>query len=642
MSTIVLRSVKGVPLTNAEVDANFSNLNTDKLEASTTATLTNKTINLTNNTLVASSAQLSAAVSDGTGSGALVFANSPTFVTPALGTPASATLTNATGLPVSTGISGLGTGAATALGINVGTAGAFVVNGGALGTPSSGTVTNLTGTASININGTVGATTATTGAFTTLTTSSTVTLNGGTANGVTYLNGSKVLTTGSALTFDGTNLATTGTVASAGASNSGNLTFTGTGNRITGDFSNATVANRVAFQNSVTNGSTQITLLPNGTSATSLVRAFNNSDPTNAGAAMLYADLVRVGLEATITGTGTYVPLTFYTGGSERVRIDTSGNVGIGTSSPASILTVYKVTAASSPIGSTANSALRLQTDASEFNEKAEIQFQAGTVAANTGEVIAAISSLYTVFNNPNDGGGALLFSTRQSTAAGGLLERMRIDSSGNVGIGVTNQTFRLDVLANTDAISANLRGRSSDDISVLRFATAANVETAAIDIRPSDAMIFAFGSGRTERMRIDSSGNVGIGTSSATAPITVKTRSADGVALRILAAASASTPAAIQFTNDPVSAEYSSIKADTSSNLIFSTGSASSERARIDSSGNLLLGGTSTPGAVVMFIANATTVPASNPTGGGVLYVEGGALKYRGSSGTVTTIANA
>ena len=60
----------------------------------------------------------------------------------------------------------------TALGVNVGTAGAFVVNGGALGTPSSGTVTNLTGTASININGTVGATTPTTGAFTTLTASS--------------------------------------------------------------------------------------------------------------------------------------------------------------------------------------------------------------------------------------------------------------------------------------------------------------------------------------------------------------------------------------------------------------------------------------------------------------------------------------
>jgi hypothetical protein len=61
-----------------------------------------------------------------------------------------------------------GTGIVTALGVNVGTAGAPVVNGGALGTPTSGTVTNLTGTASININGTVGATTASTVAATTL------------------------------------------------------------------------------------------------------------------------------------------------------------------------------------------------------------------------------------------------------------------------------------------------------------------------------------------------------------------------------------------------------------------------------------------------------------------------------------------
>jgi hypothetical protein len=52
--------------------------------------------------------------------------------------------------------------------------GTLLISGGDIGTPSAGTVTNLTGTASININGTVGATTASTGAFTTLSASSTV------------------------------------------------------------------------------------------------------------------------------------------------------------------------------------------------------------------------------------------------------------------------------------------------------------------------------------------------------------------------------------------------------------------------------------------------------------------------------------
>lgn len=81
---------------------------------------------------------------------------SPTLVTPALGTPSSGTLTNCTGLPVATGISGLGTGAATFLATpssanlramltdEAGTGVAYFV-GGALGTPASGTLTSCTG-----------------------------------------------------------------------------------------------------------------------------------------------------------------------------------------------------------------------------------------------------------------------------------------------------------------------------------------------------------------------------------------------------------------------------------------------------------------------------------------------------------------
>src|SRR5690606_3132550 len=62
-----------------------------------------------------------------------------------------------------------------------------------------------------------------------------------------------------------------------------------------------------------------------------------------------------------------------------------------------------------------------------------------------------------------------------------------------------------------------------------------------------------------------------------------------------------------------------------------------------INSNKNFGFNGTSFGGGVrVFFIANATTVPTSNPTGGGILYTSGGALFYRGSSGTVTMIANA
>ena len=111
----------------------------------------------------------------GTSGGIPYFSSASTWATSAA--LAAGSLVQGGGAGVAPSTITTGTGVVTALGVNTGTAGAFVVNGGALGTPSSGSVTNLTGTASININGTVGATTAADGKFTTLSSSDTFTPN---------------------------------------------------------------------------------------------------------------------------------------------------------------------------------------------------------------------------------------------------------------------------------------------------------------------------------------------------------------------------------------------------------------------------------------------------------------------------------
>ena len=131
-------------------------------------------------------------------------------------------------------------------------------------------------------------------------------------------------------TVGGTSVIGSGDISSPNFS--GNLGFTGTGNRITGDFSNATVANQVAIQSSTTNGSTNLNLAPNGTSLISAFTANNNANILNSHPAQLIAlsTEMRLAAAAINNGGGTYLPMTFWAGGLERMRIDTSGRVGIG------------------------------------------------------------------------------------------------------------------------------------------------------------------------------------------------------------------------------------------------------------------------------------------------------------------------
>ena len=173
----------------------------------TNANLTGAVTSVGNATSLGSftSAQLAGALTDETGSGANVFATSPTLVTPALGTPSALVGTNITGTAAGLTAGNVTTnanltGAVTSVG-NATSLGSFTsaqllaaltdetgtganvfatsptLVTPALGTPSALVGTNITGTAtSFNINGTVGATTPATGNFTTLTENSVATV----------------------------------------------------------------------------------------------------------------------------------------------------------------------------------------------------------------------------------------------------------------------------------------------------------------------------------------------------------------------------------------------------------------------------------------------------------------------------------
>jgi hypothetical protein len=141
-------------------------------------------------------------------------------------------------------------------------------------------------------------------------------------------------------------------------------------------------------------------------------------------------------------------------------------------------------------------------------------------------------------------------------------------------------------------------------------------------------------------------------GTVSAPAQASITARSAGTIGLIVKTAASAvndafqvqnsagTVIARIDPNGSPVFNSYLNLNSG-------STGIAQQGTFRIRFDGNIYAGfGNQTPsaggGVGVVTVQNATTVPTSNPTGGGILYVESGALKYRGSSGTITTIAAA
>ncbi|MEW6214100.1 MAG: LAGLIDADG family homing endonuclease [Nitrospirota bacterium] len=209
-----------------------------------------------------------------------------------------------------------------------------------------------------------------------------------------------------------------------------------------------------------------------------------------------------------------------------------------------------------------------------------------------------------------------------------GALVNSSIYTDGTkVGIGATGSLLRLTVtgsggLPTTINTTGGLRVQAGTN-SVLDFG---NVETSpyASWIQAVDKNVDA-----TYPLLLNPiGGNVGIGT---TDPSTFRLRIGaydDSSSLRIEGTSAALGKAAISIGG------YGEIQVDIPGTV--------GGRFIVRDNSNVGIGTTDQfgGGVRVIGVANATTVPTSNPTGGGILYVEAGALKYRGSSGTITTIA--
>jgi hypothetical protein len=237
----------------------------------------------------------------------------------------------------------------------------------------SGTVTStgsltLGGTLDLSSPPSIGNTSANTGAFTTLSASSTV-------SGTGFSN------------YLASPPAIGGTTPNAGTFNS--LTLSGTSGNFNGDFSNATVLSRNSFKTSTTNGSTGIYALPNGSSTAASWQASNAADPTNASKVLIATNgSTDVQLVSGVNGTGTYLPLAFYNGGSGRFVIGTSGQFGIGPTATVSYGTSGQVLtsggAGAAPSWTTISAGLTV-TDDTSTNATRYLTFTSATSGSISG-----------------------------------------------------------------------------------------------------------------------------------------------------------------------------------------------------------------------------------------------------------------
>ena len=337
----------------------------------------------------------------------------------------------------------------------------------------------------------------------------------------------------------------------------------------------------------------------------------------------------------------------FLPNGTERLRITSSGNVGIGTTSPGTILNIRSDSSDDGILlektdgtdiarlfhdGTTTDARLDLFSGGSaniQLKANGVSHFSGGNLGIGTSSPALSIGSVSgTVLHAAGAGTTGARFQNTSGTSieffAGSDAvintgtstnmtfkindsEKMRIDSSGNVGIGTTpNSDSQLHVKSGANDGNPVLRLEAATN-NFLNFRQTGSVYD--INVTAGDPLSFTIGS--SERMRIDSSGNVGIGTSSPGALLNLQ--AASSASLRIKNTQN-NTPSAshIELLNN--NNEGLDIKIDRSgigsrarfiadAEISFEQGS--SERMRITSGGKIFMNCTASSDTGILQLRN-------------------------------------
>ena len=349
------------------------------------------------------------------------------------------------------------------------------------------------------------------------------------------------------------------------------------GNLVAGELALNTNDGKLFYKDS--SGVVQTLATKGGVGTSSTTQVLYNSSGLVVGSAGLTFDGTNLATTGTATATrfipsgstiatnGLYLPaansLGFSTNSTEAMRITSAGNVGIGTSSPVTLKSAITAQVFGNiKIGNDNGAGLLSLGDTASSGANAGVWRGAAGAYGSTGNFL-------------NLGGyDGITFTTGNFDIAS-QTERMRINSSGNVGIGTSSPSVAsgLGLVLDGAAGQARLAFKNTTSGSASTDGFQIGIDAAAeAFIEQRENLPLRFSTNATEAMRITSAGNVGIGSAGPVSKLEVVN---SGVATLY-----------IGYNNT----SFNYLDAD---NNIFRNG-AGTERMRIDSSGNLLVGRTS------------------------------------------------